>query len=468
MRYPALALTALAACHGLGTPGVLSAGAERAAPLSPRAAYGLLNDLVSGRRERQEAAAKLIAAGDLSLVPGIVDALFFIPKKERAPAFAALEKLTGERRGERYLDWVELIGAHAEWRPKDGYLEWKAALYARLDKAYPEILYRGAPARIRPEEIVFGGVGVEGIPALDQPRLIPAAEAAYLDEKEKVFGVSLGGEQRAYPLRILDWHEMLNDTVGGQPVTLSYCTLCGAGILFATRAASGEVYTFGTSGLLYRSNKLMVDRQTRTLWNNLTGEPAIGRLAASALRLEVLPLTLTTWRDWRTRHPATKVLALDREMARRWGYDYRPGAANRQRAGVSFPVWRRSGVLDGKAEVFALRVGERAKAYPVEIVIRQGVINDKLGDTAVLVVADPESGALRAYDRGDRIFESGAQGLLEDQEGRAWRVEEERLVRLQSEPGEPVSRPRLPSHQAFWFGWYGFFPDSEVYGVAPN
>src|SRR6185369_7988742 len=134
-----------------------------------------------------------------------------------------------------------------------------------------------------------------------------------LSGSERVFGVSVKGEARAYPLRILDWHEMVNDVVGGEPVTLSYCTLCGSGVLYATRGADGSARTFGTSGLLYRSNKLMVDRQTRTLWSNLTGEAVLGPLAAGPggpARLALLPVVVTTWQEWRARHPATTVLAL--------------------------------------------------------------------------------------------------------------------------------------------------------------
>ena len=285
---------------------ILSGLIAGAAPpgLSPEEGYGLLDRLVAGPAEERRAAARtLTEAGDLSLVAGLVDAYFFLPKGQRAEALSALIALTGERPGERYHDWVELVGRRRDLAPKPGYLPYKAGLMAHIDPRFRQILYDGAPARIRPEEIVFGGVPVEGIPALDRPAHVPAAAAAYLSDSERVFGVSVKGETRAYPLRILDWHEMVNDVVGGEPVTLSYCTLCGSGVLYATRGADGEARTFGTSGLLYRSNKLMVDRQTRTLWSNLTGEAVLGRLADPAgtnkppARLAVLPVVVTTWKE---------------------------------------------------------------------------------------------------------------------------------------------------------------------------
>jgi hypothetical protein len=448
----------------LALPG---ASALSAAELSSEEGYGLLRRFLSGSAgERRAAARALIEARDLSLVPGLVDTYFFLRKDQRAEALSALAALTGEKRGDRYFDWVELVGRREDLAPKPGYLAYKAELFSRIDPRYPQVLYEGAPSRIRPEEIVFGGVPLEGIPALDQPAHVPAAEARYLADSERVFGVSVGGEQRAYPLRILDWHEMLNDVVGGRPVTLSYCTLCGSGVLYDTRTPAGQAYTFGTSGLLYRSNKLMVDRQTLTLWNNLTGEPAVGRLARSPVRLPVLPLTVTTWKEWRARHPGTTVLALDKEMERRWGFSYVPGAADRRRAGVSFPVWLKSAALDPKAEVYAVRLGEKAKAYPVERVLRERVVNDRLGDEPLVVVADPESGSVRVYRRGGRTFSPGTRpGELVDGEGGRWSVGEDALTRV---AGEAAPLERLPGHQAFWFGWYSFFPGAELYGAPPR
>ncbi len=437
-----------------------------AAEIAPAEAYALLQEVISPeRKERKAAAARLAEAGDATLVPALVDAYFFTPAPRRAEIRKALAALTGER-FERYHDWVEYVGGREDLTPKEGYLEWKLALLQRIDVDYGRILYPGAPARIRLEEVVWGGVPVAGIPALDDPPVIPADEARYLRPGERVFGVLLGGEARAYPLRILDWHEMLNDTVGGEPVTLSYCTLCGSGILFSTRTPSGEARRFDTSGLLYRSNKLMVDRQSYTLWSNLTGIPVVGRLARAEIELPVLAMTLTTWEEWRRRHPETRVLDLEgveRSLGGKYRFDYRPGAADRARTGVSFPVWLKNDVLERDAEVFALRVGGRAKAYPLDALAAARVVNDELGGESLVLVADPASGAVRAYRRGDRVFRPGDGPLqIVDQDGGRWRVGEQRLEPLAGE-GEPLAR--LPGHVALWFGWFGFHPQTEVFGI---
>ncbi len=354
-----------------------------------------------------------------------------------------------------------MVGAR-EIAPPPGYLAWKRELLARIDPRYKAVLYDGAPAHVRLEEVVWGGVRLDGIPSLDEPEQVPAAAAAYLADGERVFGVALGGEARAYPLRVLSWHEMLNDVVGGRPVTLSYCTLCGSGILYDTATPRGA-YTFGTSGLLYRSNKLMYDRQSYSLWSNLTGEAVVGRAANGRRRLELLPMTLTTWGEWRRRHPRTTALALDREMERRWGFSYQPGAADRARRGVSFPVWQQSDRLDRQEEVYALRVGDAAKAYPLRLLRGRQVVNDRLGGVALVLVVDAASLGVRAYRRGETTFRPGpADDRLSDAAGRVWVVAEEELRPEPATPGlEPL--PRLPGHVAFWFGWYGFYPQTEVW-----
>ena len=245
--------------------------AAATAALPPGEGHDLVRALMAGKPgEKKEAARKLTAARDLSLVPLLVDALFFTPTAQRGPLLDVLRALTGEDPGPRYYDWVELVGRRSELRAGPGYMEWKASLLSRIDPAYRKIFFEGAPARIALEEVVWGGVPIDGIPALEDPPHVAAREAGFLTESEEVFGVSAGGAHHAWPARYLSWHEMVNDTVGGEPVSLSFCTLCNTAIAWSGRTVSGNTgarWTFGTSGLLYRSNKLMIDRQTWTLWS---------------------------------------------------------------------------------------------------------------------------------------------------------------------------------------------------------
>ena len=423
--------------------------------------------LMSDRQEiREKSARDLTSARDPSLVPGLVDALFFTPKEARGELLSVLRTLTGEDAGSRYHDWVALVGRRKDLAPGKGYLEWKLSLLSRIDTAYRKVLYADAPARIRLEEIVWGGVRLDGIPSLDDPPKVAAAEAGLTDE-ERVFGVSVGREHRAYPLRYLSWHEMANDVLGGEPITLSYCTLCRSGVVYSARTSGGGAYRFGTSGLLYRSNKLMYDRSTFSLWSNITGEAVLGRLAGSSVRLEMRPVSLTSWANWRTRHPDTTVVKLPPSQGTRWNFDYRPGAADRARAGVSFPVWLKSAALGEKDEVFGIDVEGSAKAYPVKILLAREIVNDSVGGLPLVLLGDRQGEAVRAYRRGDRLFRAGtASGELLDETGRVWRIEEAALTPDVAADAKLEPLGRLPGQTLYWFAWFAFHPQTEVHRDA--
>jgi hypothetical protein len=449
-------------CFGLLVAAALLPAPATAAPSEE--GHALIRALMTGAPgEKKSAEKKLMAVKDLSLVPPLVDALFFTPTAQRAPLLSVLRALTGEDPGARYYDWVELVGRRSDLRAGPGYMEWKLSLLSRIDPGYQKIFQPGTTSRIALEEIVWGGVPIDGIPPLENPPRVSAAEASFLREDEKVFGVNVGGAFHAWPARYLSWHEMVNDTVGGAPVSLSFCTLCNTAIAYSGRSPAGGPWTFGTSGLLYRSNKLMYDRQTWTLWSQVTGEPVVGSMADTPVRLDLVPVTVTTWKDWRSSHPATSVTRLDPSFGARWGFDYHPGAADRRREGVAFPVWQKSARLPAKEEVYALRIGSTAKVYPIARVLRERIVNDRIGETAVVLIGDPESGAVRAYQREGRTFRAGGTpGELRDEAGGPWKLTEEGLVQGGEGGGEPLAR--IPGVVAFWFGWYGFYPQTEVWG----
>lgn len=236
---------------------------------------------------------------------------------------------------------------------------------------------------------------------------------------------------------------------------------------------NGERVTFGTSGLLYLSNKLMYDRKTNTLWRQFTGEPVVGPLADSGIRLSIFPVVLTQWQEWVAAHPDTTVLDIETGIYPSSGYvaESDPGAIYYNyfnSPDTMFPVWLRSSLLDTKAVVLGLRVEGQAKAYPLDKLVESVVVNDELAGTAVVIVTDAESGAARAYERGDRIFEAQPDegggtgpGFLLDQGNSSWEVTEEALLNVEN---PSLHLERLPSHMAFWFGWYASFPLTRVYG----
>ena len=236
---------------------------------------------------------------------------------------------------------------------------------------------------------------------------------------------------------------------------------------------NGEPTTFGTSGLLYRSNKVMYDRATDSLWNSLLGEPVIGPLADSGIKLEFFPVTLTTWGEWLEEQPDTTVLSLNTGSYSPRSYQPEDDEASlyfdyRATPETMFPIWDRDDRLDTKAEVLGFSTGDVHKAYPIQTLQAERVVNDVVGDTEIVILASGGSSGTRVYRRNEQIFEltlgdsvTGIPKILSDSTGTRWEVTDDYLVST-ADPSEKL--PRLPSFVSFWFGWFAFHPDTLVYG----
>lgn len=221
-------------------------------------------------------------------------------------------------------------------------------------------------------------------------------------------------------------------------------------------------FTFGSSGFLYRSNKLMYDRNTDTLWHQLWGTPAFGKLVGSGIELERLPVTLTTWESWLEAHPDTKVMAFNTGFSR----DYSVGAAYAEYFAsddTMFPVWRRSQTLSTKSWVFTQLIDDQPKAYPLDTLAEEQVVNDTFAGQNLVVVYDQGGLGAKAYDRGEHTFTRNpadpAESIL-DEGGNVWQITENAL---EGPSGQKLDR--LPGHMAYWFGWFSFYPRTTIYGI---
>ena len=229
---------------------------------------------------------------------------------------------------------------------------------------------------------------------------------------------------------------------------------------------NGETTEFGTSGMLYRSNKLMYDRVTETLWHQFRGEPVVGPLAGSGIRLSILPNVLTTWDIWLAEHPDTTVISNDTGVYAAEFYTPEDDFSSiyysyRADPGTMFPVASIDDSLPIKEQIFGLSIGDDARAYRRSTVALAKVVNDTVGGQDVVIVAlDGGGGAIRAYDGGNLTFEVAGEGLLMDNNRKQWRISEDSLNNAQ-EPTQSLER--LPSRDAYWFGWYAFYPQTDVY-----
>ena len=411
------------------------------------------------RASREAALDFFVKRGNADAVPALILTERFLG--EFRDQQRALETLTGTTAG-GWFEWMLWQQAHPEITPFPGFDDFQSRFYRKIDDNFALFLKPGAPHEIRLEEITWGGVIKDGIPALTNPRLIASSTAGYLQPDELVFGVALNGDARAYPLRIMDWHEMLNDVIGGVPVSLAYCTLCGSGILFETAVPGREKpLVFGSSGFLYRSNKLMYDTETNSLWNQFTGRPVVGRLTGSGITLKTRPLVIARWGDWLKTHPETRVLDIQTGYAR----DYRPGApygAYFASPELMFPALADEGRLKQKDYVFALRSSGTEKAWPLKVFEGGAVINDRAGVIDLVLIGDAATRTVRAYRSDGRLFEKGGDADHVVSKSAPWLVTEDALTC----PGG-LSFPRLPGHIAYWFAWSGYFGASGEVGAGP-
>jgi len=243
------------------------------------------------------------------------------------------------------------------------------------DAAYAGLLERAADEQaggfnvdnltIPRHEIAFGGPPKDGIPALTGPETVSVDAADHLRNDDRVVGVSLGGQDRAYPIRALMYHEAVNDEVGGVPIAVVYCPLCDS-VTVVDRRLDDRTYTFGVSGLLYNSNVLLYDRADDALWSQLGFTAVSGPNAGRSLRH--LPWKLTTLAEWRRDRPRSTVMTFNTGYERH--YDRLPYGDYFETDRLMFPVSRLDKRLPGKTRVVGIRLGDTVRAYPLDEIRR--------------------------------------------------------------------------------------------------
>ncbi len=391
-------------------------------------------------------------------VPMALEIVRFVPQRSAGQALLAMvaRKTGAQGPGNDWAAWMRWQWARPA--PPPSFAAFKASLYSNLDPRFEKYFSPQYPALIRLDEIVWGGVLQDGIPPLRQPKMVTARDAGYLADTDVVFGIEIQGDARAYPKRILAWHEMFVDRVGGLDIAGVYCTLCGAVIVYET-VVDGRAHQLGTSGFLYRSNKLMYDAATQSLWNMLEGRPVVGPLAGKDISLPTREVVTTTWGDWRRRHPGTSVLSLDTGHRRNYdeGEAYRAYFAT---DALMFPVPGDDARLRNKQEVLIPRFGkpgERPLAISSEFLRGNPLWQGRYGGRDFVVLTD-QSGAHRIYalNRGQRMRQWDGDSAVTDGSGTVWTLTETALV------SGSKHLPRLSSHNAFWFGWRAVHPDTAL------
>ena len=318
-------------------------------------------------------------------------------------------------------------------------------------------------------DVVSGGVPRDGIPALTDPRMVPASssEAGYLADQDRVVGLMMNGEPRAYPQNILWWHEVINDKVGGVPVIVTHCPLTGTSVVYDA-SFGGQRHTFGVSGFLYNNNLICYDRQVEgdpgrwvpQMYGAIVTGPGVGN------GWPTLPAVETTWQHWRTLHPDTKVVSGQTGHSR--NYELYPYGGYYTDGRLLFPLTK---PLDSrfhlKALTYGLGLNGSFKAYPFQVLGDEPqVVNDTVGGIPVAIVYLPTWQTAWGFARtvGEEVLTfvfdwNGGDSRILDADGDAmWSVE--------GDPLEGTSIPLTPldgGYIGFWFAWAAFHPGIDVY-----
>jgi hypothetical protein len=334
------------------------------------------------------------------------------------------------------------------------------------DKSFPAPL-------VDPDDLRSGGPPPDGIPAIDQPTFLPTDKVDFLDDVEPVMALQIGDDARAYPMQIMTWHEIVNDTVDGVPVAATYCPLCNTAIAYDRRLGD-RVLDFGTSGMLYNSALVMYDRQTESLWSHFTAQAIVGHLAGE--ELDLYPVAIVSWADWRDAHPDGLVLSRDTGHERDYGRNPYPGYDD-----VNSPAFLFDGEVDdrlaAKERVVGIERDGDAVAVLLDELSGRGVLEVEVGGTELVVWVEPgtasalDSGSLAAgkdvgasgvfvpaADGRELSFEPADDGFVDDQTGTRWNV----LGHAVEGPLAGAALEPVVHVDTFWFAWGSFLPETRI------
>ncbi len=320
-----------------------------------------------------------------------------------------------------------------------------------------QLITKSKDYEINPDDISIV-LGKDGIQSIDNPNFESAsASNNWLSDNEVGVGISRNKETKFYPFIILSRHEIVNDFFGGEPVLVSYCPLCRTAIAF-NREINGEAIEFGVSGKLYNSEVVMYDRKTESYWLQTPGQAVTGSLKGK--KLKRLPSDVSTYGSWKSIHPDT--LVLSRKTGFSYTYSSDPYSGYYSSENIWYPTQAQNKVLSNKELVLGIELNGQAKAYAINKIREEKLISDELGGIQILVVYDStiDSGRIfsRVVDEKTLNFTYG-NGQISDSEGNTLDIQ----GKIVEGPDKGKELENLAAIDHFWFSWYAFYPETEIY-----
>lgn len=303
----------------------------------------------------------------------------------------------------------------------------------------------GTKFLVHPDRLMQGCPSMDCIPSIDDPSFVSADGADWLQEDERVIGVEEEVETKAYPLKILSSHEIVNDRIDGEPIAVTYCPLCRSGVTYS-REIGNQTLEFGVSGKLLNANLVMYDRGTESYWNQIEGKAIVGPRTGQELDLKFS--SITTWKDWKEGHPDTKVLSRDTGIYPPSTYSGDPYSGYKASENVGFGVNNVDERLPAKELVYGVKVEGTSKAYTEKALNQEELIRDRIGNKSIILFKSPADGTVKAYSFEENISNT------------EFELSEEDLKNLDSKVEELKS---LNPRGFYWFAWSKFNSETELY-----
>ncbi len=309
-----------------------------------------------------------------------------------------------------------------------------------------------------PENLVLdGGVGKDGIPSIDDPNFSPASEIDFLHDRDLILAIQVGDEIKAYPHPILDWHEIINDDIGGEKVALTYCPLTGTGIGWS-RIINDRETTFGVSGLLYNSNLMPYDRSTNSTWSQQRLDCVNGSNIGQ--KAELFSFAEVTWKNWKEAYPESLVLNEDTGFSR--NYTRYPYGDYRSSDNTIFPITNDDDRFQKKERLLGVQVGETFKAYPFAQEVGTELLNDKIEDIDVIVIRNTQRNFIVSFlPEPGQTYEALDDSLFPAIVQNAQGIQYDLLGTPIDDRTQQLRKPT--QFIGYWFSWGAFYEDIEVY-----
>ncbi|WP_373495056.1 DUF3179 domain-containing protein [Aquiflexum sp.] len=316
-----------------------------------------------------------------------------------------------------------------------------------------------------PRDQVFdGGPGKDGIPALTNPELIQAPAATYLNDNDLILGFVNGGDARAYPHKILDWHEIINDDLGNVSVSVIYCPLTGTGIGWDRNLSAGKT-TFGVSGLLYNTNVIPYDRKTDTNWSQLALLAVNGQLVGESPT--VINLVETTWKTWKEMYPQTRVVSTNTGHNRNY-QQFPYGDYKTNNNAIFFPVSRSDNRLPAKERVLAVIADNKTKAYSINLFGENHMlIEDEFAGSDLVIIGNKNKNFIVAFQKRLQngtpvelsLVDNGGPVILEDASGNRFDV----FGNVVQGPKQGQKLQTISQMMGYWFAWAPFYESLDIF-----